>query len=126
MNLSEFIGNTEGSGVPGLFCGAVLNVTQGRYLLDDELLSLTPTAEGYRKANQFTGILTAGSAGETQFNRNFHAAATFSFSGLKSSVTENQVREFLIAHAKLKNAAGAIVSPAAEGVSFGVSGRDKF
>ena len=98
----------------------------GRYLVDDELLSSTPVAEGYKKANQFTGILTASVPAETQFNRVFHTASTFSFSGLKAAVTENQVRESLIAHAKLKNALGTIVSPAAENVSFGVSGRDKF
>ncbi len=127
LNLGEFATVCEGA-TPGkgLFCGAVLNVTQGRYLLDDELLSLTPVAEGYKKANQFTGLITASVAGQTQFNRNFHASNTFSFSGLKAATTESQVREFLIAHSKLKNAAGVIVAPAAENISFGVVGRDKF
>lgn len=123
--LADFRAAVEG-GAQGLFCGALLNLMNGRYLLDDETLSTIPVTTGYRANNQFTGQISAGVAGETQFNRVSHAIQTFSFNGLKNATTEGQVREFLIAHAKLKNAENAIVSPAAEGVSFGVTGRNKF
>lgn len=124
--LADFRAAVEGAGAQGLFCGALLNLMNGRYLLDDETLSTIPVTTGYRENNQFTGQISAGVAGETQFNRVSHAIQTFSFNGLKNSTTEGQVREFLIAHAKLKNAENSIVSPAAEGVSFGVTGRNKF